>query len=594
MTETTQHNTESLGDAVGVLKRYCKNSLIAAGVFSGIANLLMLVPAFYMLNVYDKAIGSNSMSTLLMLSLITLVMFVGLAAMEALRSRMLVALGTKIDRVFGPLIYRATFDNALKVGAEHASARPLADFGNLRQFIAGTGAITVFDAPWIPIYLLVMFLFHPVLGWMGVISAGVMLAVAGLSQRMTTAALQKGNALSQRNMATTGREVANAEVAASMGMFAAIEERWQAAQSEVVAIQEEASIQSGVSSAIIKTLRLTVQSVAIGLGALLVLQQEISPGMLIAGSILVGRALQPIEMAVGAWARFVDAKGQYERLRSLLEQYDQSHEKMSLPDLLGSVEVENVSITPPGTTFPTIKDSTFHIAPGDICMIVGPSGAGKSSLIRGLLGLWPTSAGSIRLDGAEVAQYNRSEIGPQIGYLPQDIELFGGSIAANIARLSDVDADDVIAAAKDAGIHDFILSLPQGYDTEIGRETGLVLSPGQQQRLALARALYRRPRLVILDEPNSNLDQVGEAALNTCIKMLKELGSTVIMVSHRQGALELADQLVLVSSGRVTDSGKPEEVLARLAHQSGATAAKPGGPTEPKKIKKPLVKTIPV
>ena len=593
---TARNDTEenAMEGVLHLLLAHCRGSLVAAAVFSAIANFLMLVPAFYMLNVYDKAIGSNSVSTLMMLSIITLAMYVGLAAMEAMRSRVLVALGTKIDRLVGPLIYRANFDNALKVGPTHASSRPLMDFASLRQFLAGTGAITIFDVPWIPIYILVMFLFHPVLGWMGVIAAFLLLSVAVVGQKLSTSALTRANVLSQKNMGVTSRQLANAEVAAAMGMLGAIEEKWKSAQNRVGEIQETASNQTGLSSAVIKTMRLTVQSVAIGLGALLVLQQEISPGMLIAGSILVGRALQPIEMAVGSWARFVEAKAQYDRLRKLLGQFDPTRDKMPLPALVGGIVAANVSITPPGTQTPTVRDSNFEISPGSVCIIIGPSGAGKSSLIRGLLGLWPTSGGYIRLDGAEVAQYNRSELGPQIGYLPQDIELFSGSVSENIARLGEIDADDVIVAAQDAGIHDFILSLPQGYDTELGRESGLVLSPGQQQRLALARAMYRRPRLVILDEPNSNLDQLGEAALNRAIQVLKDLGSTVIMVSHRQGALELADQLMLMSSGTVTDSGAPEEVLARLAHQTDGVAAKKSIGRQPPKLNRPLVKTIPI
>ena len=573
MASTDFNTPDRLGGLLRRLLSTCRRSLIAAAVFSAIANLLMLVPAFFMLNVYDKALGSNSLSTLAVLSIITAVMFIGLGTMEALRSRVLVAVGKKIDLVLGPVVYEATFQQALRQGVAHAGAQPIADFTSLRQFVSGTGAITVFDAPWIPIYIVVMFLFHPVLGWMGVGAALLLLVIAIINTRATTAGLDKANSLSRKNMSETTLQLNNAEVAASMGMMDAMQQKWRSQQDEVVETQEKASNFGGLFSAIIKTLRLAIQSTAIALGALLVLQQEISPGMLIAGSILVGRALQPIEVAVGSWKGFVDAKSQYQRLVALLELFDWKTEKMQLPKLRGAIAADCAEITPTGMDNPTLHDSTFDIAPGTVCMVTGPSGAGKSSLIRGILGLWPTSAGDLRIDGVEASHYDRIEIGPQIGYLPQDIELFDGSISSNIARLGDIDPPAVIAAAEDAGIHDFILSLPDEYDTELGQ---VILSPGQRQRLALARALYMRPQLVVLDEPNSNLDQFGEDALNKAIEILKKCGSTVIIVSHRQGVVNLADQLIVVSAGKVIGSGPPDEVMSRLRADLGLpTLAKP-------------------
>ena len=575
----------------GPLKQACQQSLIAAAVFSGIANLLMLVPAFFMLNVYDKAIGSNSLSTLLVLSIITMLMFLGLGAMEVVRSRMLVAIGRKIDKLIAPLVYEATFHNALRAGSTNPSNNPLADFTALRQFVSGNGAITVFDTPWMPIYLVVMFLFHPVLGWLGVASAFLMCALVIINQRVAAPRLQKASSLARENLNFTAGTIANAEAVAAMGMLPAIQKRWQSRQDVVLEEQESASNWGGFFAAVTKTFRLAIQSAAIAVGALLVLQQEISPGMLIAGSILIGRALQPIELAVTSWKGFIEAKGQYQRLQMLFEATDWNVDRMPMPKLQGAVVANKATIVPPGTQTPALRDSTFNITPGTTCVVIGPSGAGKSTLIRGVLGIWPTSSGDIRIDGAESSHYSRAELGPQIGYLPQAIELFDGSVSANIARQGEVDSELVLTAAHDAGIHDFILSLPDAYDTELGLKSGVVLSPGQKQRIALARALYSRPKLVVLDEPNSNLDKAGEMALNRAIATLRDAGSTVIIVSHREGALGLADQLIVVSSGLVADSGPTAEVVERLRQQLVA----PQTESHPRQAPpKQSLKTVPV
>lgn len=572
------------------LKESCQHSLIAAAVFSGIANLLMLVPAFFMLAVYDKAIGANSLPTLAVLSFITLLMFLGLAAMEVFRSRMLVAIGRKIDKLVGPLVYEATFQNALRAGSSNANTQPLSDFAALRQFVSGNGTVTLFDTPWMPIYLVVMFLFHPVLGWLGVGAALLMLTLAIMTQKATAEPLQKANTLARENLNFTAGTIANVEAAAVMGMLPAVQKTWAARQDIVLEEQEVASNWGGLFASVTKTFRLAIQSTAIGVGALLVLQQEISPGMLIAGSILIGRALSPIELAVGSWKGFVDAKGQYQRLHTLFEATDWRADRMPLPKLQGTVSANAATIVPPGTQTPALRDATFSITAGTTCVVIGPSGAGKSTLIRGVLGLWPTSTGDIRIDGAESSHYSRAEIGPQIGYLPQAIELFDGSVSANIARQGELDPDHVVTAAKDAGIHDFILALPDAYDTELGRRSGVILSPGQKQRIALARALYKKPTLVVLDEPNSNLDKTGELALNRAIATLKEAGSTVIIVSHREGALGLADQLIVVSSGSVVDSGPSVEVLARLQQRTAALQQSQPSKESPKRP----VQTVPV
>lgn len=541
----------------------CRRSLIAVGVFSLVANVLMLVPAFFMLNVYDKAVAYNSTSTLWVLSAITLGMYVLLGIMEVVRSRVLVAISSRIDQAVAPELHRLAFENAINTGAEGASAQPLNDLNSLRHFASSSGIFALFDAPWLPIYLFVLFMFHPLLGWMGVIASGLFLVLAVWNQRLSAESLQKANNLASGNNEMLQRELRNAEVVVSMGMSINLRNLWRRRQDEVLDLQESASQYTGLFAAIIKTLRIAIQSAAIAAGAFLVIVQEISPGMIIAGSILIGRALSPVETAVGAWTGFQAATAQYRRLRTLLDNTTSAIAKMQLPPITGRVAAENATIIPPGARIPTLVSVNFECPAGATLLIVGSSGAGKSTLVRAILGLWKTVSGAIRIDGAESRGYDRAELGRQIGYLPQDIELFEGPIRSNIARFHDEDAQSVVAAAKLAGVHEFILSLPAGYDTILGGTDGK-LSAGQRQRLALARALYGDPKLVVLDEPNSNLDEGGEKALTEAIQRLKDAKVTVIVVSHRPSLTALADYMVVMNAGRVMEFDTATNVLARM------------------------------
>ena len=550
----------------------CKHSFISVGVFSGVTNLLMLVPAFFMLNVYDKAVGHNSTSTLWVLSIITFLMFIALAVLETVRSRILVAISTRWDRAMGDSLYERTFTNAVNVGSSRASTQPLEDLNGLRQFITSNGIFAFFDAPWLPIYLLILFMFHPLLGWMGVIAALVFLSIAIANQHFTAPALAEASSGALKNNAATQRNLRNAEVAAAMGMMPELRRRWRERQEELLHYQEMASNTAGMFTAITKTLRLAVQSSAIAAGAWLVLIQEISPGMIIAGSILMSRALQPVDVAIGAWSGFVSAREQYQRLCEIIEGIPLAEDKMRLPPIKGVLTARDAVIVPPGASQPAVMQVSLNIPSGSSTVISGASGAGKSTLIRGLLGLWPTAAGEIRIDGVEAASYDRAELGAQLGYLPQDIELLEGTVSSNITRFTDIDPDAVVQAALDAGVHKFILSLQNGYETEIGVPGGM-LSPGQRQRIALARAIYRRPKLVVLDEPNSNLDESGELALNQAINTLKESGSTVLIVSHRQTVLPFADYLILMADGTIVDAGPVAEVVARAKTDVGKGAA---------------------
>lgn len=566
-----------------------KQTVLAVVAFSAAMNLLMLVPAFYMLNVYDKAVANNSIPTLVTLSLVTGVMFCALGLLDWSRGRLLVAASARLDQLLGGLMHRFCFDNAVRVGPDRASTSPLTDLGALRQFMTGMGAFALMDVPWIPIYVVVLFLFHPLLGWMGALSVLGFLGLALAQSKMTNANLAESNRLSSLIAERTRTQLRNAEVSQVLGMTPVLSDHYRVDQDEVLSAQAVASETAVAFSAIIKALRLAVQSAAIGAGAYLVLKQEISPGMIIAGSILIGRALQPVDLFINAWSGLAAAKIQYAKLASIISDHGAPEPKsLVLPSITGELELNNASVAPPLLKTPLLKDVNIKIEPGHVCMVVGPSGAGKSTLVRGILGLWPTLEGTIRLNGAEINQYDQQELAAQVGYLPQSIELFDGTVGANISRFTDFDSTDVMLAASDAGVHEFILALPEGYETKLGT-AGIMLSPGQRQRIALARALYLRPKLVVLDEPNSNLDEQGEEALNNAVEILKNNGSTVVLVSHRKGVLPLVDLLAVVVEGTITQFGPPSELLG-----TQAAPQSPASVYSAPRLEKPASQTVPI
>lgn len=541
----------------------CKGSFFSVGFFSFFVNLLMLVPSFYMLQVYDRAVGSANPSTLLMLTLIMLLLMITMGGLEWVRSRIMVRVSTRLDTLLGQRLFDASFKQALHSSGMNATAQPLSDLSALRQFLTGNGLFAFFDTPWIPIYLAVMFVFHPWYGWMGVASAVLLGALAFANEKLTHAPLQAANREQMAATTFTNKSLRNAEVVESMGMLASLRQHWNGQIHKVLVLQSLASDRAGTIAAVSKSFRQIVQSLVLGLGAYLTIKHEISSGLMIAGSILLGRALAPIDQLIGVWKGFLGARSQYARLQELLVRVAAEPERMPLPAPEGAVRVQGLSVGAPNSRKPIIRGIDFHVSPGEVVGIIGTSGSGKSTLARALLGVWPSLAGSVRLDGADISQWRREELGQYIGYLPQDIELFEGTIGQNISRFGPVNAPAVVAAARMAGVHELILQLPDGYDTLIGANGG-GLSGGQRQRIGLARALYAEPRLVVLDEPNSNLDDAGEKMLALALQKLRQSRATVFVITHRSGVLAQVDKLLVLNNGELSLFGPRDKVLARL------------------------------
>jgi ATP-binding cassette subfamily C protein EexD len=542
--------------------RHCRHSFQSAALFSFFINVLMLMPSLYMMQVYDRVLGSNSIPTLLMLTLLALVLFITLGALEWIRSQILIRVSTRFDLLLNERLYRVLFRQALVSGGR-SSTQPLSDLLALRQFLTGQGLFAFFDAPWIPVYVGLLFLFHSSFGYVAIASAVLLILLAIWNEKATHDDLEQANRVSVESANITSRNLRNAEIVHALGMLPALLSRWKEKQQNLIILQAKASNKAGLIAALSKTYRLTIQSLILGLGAWLAIDRQITPGLMIGGSILLGRALAPIDLMIGSWKQFLSARTAYERLNTLLAQFPAEAERMPLPAPKGALRAEQAVVVPPGSRTAVVKGINFSIDPGVFVALIGPSASGKSTLARALLGIWPTANGAIRFDGADVAQWDRALMGPYVGYLPQDIELFDGTIADNIARFGELDSEKVVAAAKATGVHDMILHLPQGYDTEIG-STGGVLSAGQRQRIGLARALYGDPVLVVLDEPNSNLDEQGEIALGKALAGLKQRGCTVIVITHRMGVLGLTDRIMILNDGLLVMDGPRDEVLAKI------------------------------
>ena len=541
-----------------------KSYFIYAGLFSAAVNFLMLVPVIYMLQVYDRVVSSGSYSTLAMLTLLMVALTAALGGFEWVRSMILIAASNRIEKNLRRRVSDATFKRALLTGGAVSNSQPLSDLSSLRQFLTGNGLFAFFDAPWFPIYVFVMFMFHPLFGYAAIFAGIVMVALAYTTEKVTSKKLQDANSQSNWINNQVNGTLKNSEVIAAMGMADDLRHRQEKRFDQVLTLQTDASRSAGLLQSLSKTFRMVMQSLLLGLGALLALRQEISPGMMIAGSLLLGRALAPIDMLVGTWKGFTLARGQYDRLGQLLNQIPKDADTMSLPAPTGKLSAENVMVVPPGSKNIVVRGVNMELNAGEALGIVGPSASGKSCLARALLGIWPTYSGKVRLDGADIFAWDRTELGPYIGYLPQDIELFDGSISENICRFGDVDPDKVVEAARTAGVHDLILHLPKGYDTVIGGSGG-ILSGGQRQRIGLARAIYGSPKYLVLDEPNSNLDDQGERELVEAIRRIKSEGATVIIITHRTMVLQCVDKILVMRDGAASHFGPRDQVLAALA-----------------------------
>jgi len=550
----------------------CRQYVLYAGLFSAAINLLLLTPIIYMLTVYDRVVSSGSLSTLAMLTLLMVALLLAVGGFEWVRSMMLIGLSNKLEQGLRKRVSDATFKRALVTGGMVSSSQPVQDLASLRQFVSSNGLFAFFDAPWFPVYIIVMFLFHPWFGVAGIFSAAVMVVLAVANNSATNAILKDANGKAMQAGAQFQSSLRNAEVVAAMGMSEDLAKKQSTLNNEVIEKQTRASTRAGALNGLSKSFRLIMQSLLLGLGAFLALRQEISPGMMIAGSLLLGRALAPIDMLVATWKGYSVAAAQYNRLTELLAKIPAEPSRMALPEPEGNLELEEVTVLPPGARTAAVSRVTFELGSGEMLGIVGPSASGKSTLARAILGIWPTNAGKVRLDGADVTAWGRSDLGPYIGYLPQDIELFDGTIAENISRFRDTDSQEIVAAAKLAGVHELILRLPEGYDTYIGSSGG-VMSGGQRQRIALARAVFGKPKLLILDEPNSNLDDQGEKELIKALERIKVSRCTTVVITHRTSILRCVDKLMVLKDGGLAGFGPRDEVLSALTRQQPAIKA---------------------
>ena len=550
----------------------CKGAFIWAGIFSMVINILQLVPVIYMLQVFDRVVPTGNKSTLLMLTLILTVLFFTMGALEWVRSQILVRVSSRLETLLNERLYQVSYKQALISGGQKASAQALDDLTSLRQFMTGNGLFAFFDVPWIPIYIAVMFIFHPSYGWAAIGTAILLIIIAIIQEKSTAKLLVDANTLAINGRNLVNKNLRNAEVIESMGMLHNFQKRWLIGTEKVLILQALASSRAGAINGLSKTIRALSQSLIMALGAYLVIENEITGGLMMAGTILLGRALAPIDLMIGSWKGFILARNQYKRINDILHKIPADAPKMTLPIPVGAFQLENAEVTPPGGKYPVLKGISIAFNKGDVVGIIGASGSGKSTFARALLGIWPTSNGTIRLDGADISTWNRQDLGSYIGYLPQDIELFEGTISENIARFGDVNSEKVVAAAIMADVHHLILHLPQGYDTNIDANGGN-LSGGQRQRIGLARALYGDPVIVVLDEPNSNLDEQGEFALGKAIQLLKQKKTTVVIITHRNNVIQHVDKLLLLKDGLASVYGPKDQVIAHLQQKITTTNA---------------------
>ncbi len=542
--------------------RSCAPALTATFIISLFINAAMLVSPLYSMQVYDRVLTSRSVNTLVLLTLIVVAFLVLYGILEFVRSGILVRAGVK----FEGLLRRPLFETMMRAEAtprHRQGQQVIRDAETIRDCVASGTVATLCDLPWTPVFVVLCFILHPVLGVVALVGALVLFSLALLTEYATKSSIEATNKLANKASGFAASALRNGEVVRALGMGDTMLERWSGTQSAVIAGHALAYERGAALLAISKFARITVQTALLCAGAWLAIERQISPGVMLAASIIMGRALAPIEQTVGQWKRLVGFRGAYGRLRQLFETFPAVPATTQLPTPEGQLEVKNIVVWPPGSNRPSVKAVSLDLEAGQSLAVVGASGSGKSSLARALAGVWPLKDGEIRIDGAATTQWDPNVLGKHIGYLPQDVELFAGTVADNIARLGHVDSEAVIAAAKAAGAHEMILRLPNGYDTPIG-DGGVALSGGTRQRVGLARALYGDPRLIILDEPNSNLDDDGDKALAQAIANMKAAKRTVVVVTHRPQILAHIDHLLVLSFGNAIAYGPRDQVIARM------------------------------
>jgi PrtD family type I secretion system ABC transporter len=497
-----------------------------------------------------------------MLTIIMIMMYIVVGFLEWIRSQVLIRLSNGMDQRLSGKVFHAVIEKSLRFGSAN-TIQYFHDLTSVRQFLTGNGLFAFFDSPWTPIFIAVIFYMHPVLGIFSILSAIFLLGMAALAELATRTLLAEANKTYNSASAFAGANLRNAEAIEAMGMLDHVRGYWYRKHEIFLKLQTVASERAGLISAMSKFARLTSQSLILGLGAYLAIRDVITPGMMIAASILMGRALHPVEMAIGMWKQFLLTRTSFQRLEGILVVMPEQETNMSLPAPIGAITVRNLIAGPPGTNKQILRNVSFGADPGDIVGIIGPSASGKTTLARMIVGIWPPFAGEVRLDGVDVCTWDKAELGPHVGYLPQDIELLDGTVAQNIARFGEIDSEKVVRAAKATGIHEMVLHFPSGYDTPVG-EGGLFLSGGQKQRIALARAIYDNPVLLVLDEPNSNLDEAGERALLETLVQLKAAKKTIFVIAHRASILPVLDKVLLLVNGSVQAYGPRDEVLASM------------------------------
>lgn len=541
----------------------CKKHLRFALTLSLVSNLLMLAVPLYTLQVFDRVFGSRSTETLVMLSVVTVIAIVAMTYFETIRARLLLSAGMDLDKAIGHQVLAVLLDEVGR--GQRNDVANLRDVATLRGFLTGNGIMALFDAPWVPIFLVLIFLFHPLLGMLALGSSVILFALAWLNEKITRNPTQEMIEQARISARFIDGAVRNAEVVRAMGMSGDIIRRWEAGNQQVIGAQTQLGLQSTALGGVIRFVRLVAQLAQTGVGAWLVLHNEMSAGVMVASGMILARAFAPVENVVGSWKGFIETREAYRRITLLLEKQTTVAQSLNLPIPIGQISAERLVMG--WGERPVLKGVSFQLVAGESLGLIGPSGAGKSTLARLLTGVWKPFSGTVRLDGADMAQWPREDLGRHIGYLPQDVEMFPGSVAENIARMQRVNSEAVIAAAKMAGVHELILALPQGYQTDVG-ENGMNLSAGQRQRIGLARTVFASPKLIVLDEPNANLDYDGELALAQSLQRMKDAGMTVVIISHRPSILSSVDKIMVLRDGVIEKFGGRNEVMAALNNQA--------------------------